>query len=80
MNSALSQAKAEREEEDERIENHMQSNLGKLADDLSDLQKYSENSEKSIFNTIKTSVVEIKSQLDGEKHKRYENYYEKIMA
>ena len=70
MNSALSQAKAEREEEDERIENHMQSNLGKLADDLSDLQKYSENSEKSIFNTIKTSVVEIKSQLDGEKHKR----------
>jgi len=66
----LSQAKAEREEEDERIENHMQSNLGKLADDLSDLQKYSENSEKSIFNTIKTSVVEIKSQLDGEKHKR----------
>ena len=48
----------------------MQNNLGKLADDLSDLQKYSENSEKSIFNTIKTSVVEIKSQLDGEKHKR----------
>lgn len=70
LNNGLAQSKADREEEDDKIENYMQSNIGKLADDINDLQKYSESSEKSIFNSIKTSVVEIKSLLDGEKHKR----------
>jgi len=70
LNNGLAQAKADREEEDDKIENYMQSNVGKLADDINDLQKYSESSEKSIFNSIKTSVVEIKGLLDGEKHKR----------
>lgn len=70
LQSSLHQEKSDREDEDEKIQNFMHSNLGKLVDDVNDLQKYSENSEKTMFNTIKTSVVEVKSMLDTEKHTR----------
>jgi len=78
LRNGLAQATADREAEDEKIDNYMQSNLGKMTDDVTDLQKYSENSEKTIFNAIKSSVVEIKTVLDNEKGKR-ENTHEHMI-
>ena len=71
LKSGLTQSKANREAEDEKLDNFLQTNLTKLSDDVVELRKYSEVSEKSIFNGIKTSVVDIKTTLDTEKNKRY---------
>ena len=48
----------------------MQTNLNKVSDDINDLQKTSETSEKRIFNSIKSSVVEVKKLIDNEKNQR----------
>ena len=71
MKSAFAQVKADREHGDEKIENYMHTNLTKLSDDVSELQKTSESSEKSVFNAIKNSVVEVKASIDAEKRQRY---------
>lgn len=49
----------------------MHTNLTKLSDDVNELQKISESSEKIIFNAIKNSVVDVKNMIDVEKRQRY---------
>lgn len=70
MKAGLAQVQADRESEDEKIQNYMQTNLTKISDDISDLQKASENAEKTIFNSIKSAVVNTKSLIDAEKRQR----------
>lgn len=71
LKSGFAQVKADRESGDEKIENYMHTNLTKLSDDVSELQKASETAEKTIFNAIKNSVVEVKASIDAEKKQRY---------
>jgi len=70
LRSALTQVKSDREGGDEKIENYMRTNLTKLSDDVSEIQKASEFSEKSFFNAIKSSVVDVKATIDTEKKTR----------
>lgn len=70
MKSGLAQVQADREAEDEKIQNYMHTNLTKVSDDINDLQKASESAEKTIFNNIKSAVVNTKSVIDAEKRQR----------
>jgi len=70
LNNALSQVKADRQSEDDKIENFMRTNVSKISDDNEELQKHSEISEKTLFNSIKNSIVEFKGLLDTERSTR----------
>ena len=70
LNTFLGQEISEREDGDSKISNYLNSDLKKIDESLSELKGYGENSEKKIFETIKSSVAEIKGILEDERQKR----------
>jgi len=64
------QGTTEREEGDNKIAEYVERELKRLDENLNDLKKYADNSEKKIFDNVKNSVTDIKTQLDDEKNER----------
>lgn len=59
-----------REEGDNKIAEHVERELNRTSDTLTDIKRYSETSEKKIFDLVKSSVTEIKILLDEERTER----------
>ncbi len=70
LNSVLNQEVNEREEGDNKIAEFVEKEVRRLDENLGDVKKYADNSEKKIFDTIKTAVTEVKSLLEEEKGER----------
>lgn len=66
----MAQETAAREENDEKIQERVERDLKRLDENFRDVKKYSDGSEKKIFDTVKNAVTDIKILLDDEKLER----------
>jgi len=70
LNGILNQEIVDREEGDNKIAEHVEKELKRINENLGDIKRYADSSEKKIFDTVKNSVTDVKTLLEEEKAER----------
>jgi len=70
LNGILNQEIVDREEGDNKIAEHVEKELKRINENLGDIKRYADSSEKKIFDTVKNSVTDVKTLLEEEKTER----------